>query len=164
MDTRKIYRVPKRSVDVRLVLAETQRLECSVFLAESSSKHDGQESLDEFLNEDERYFIPVHVLATDRNILVSKKLIVTLTAPMEDETRRGDYDMIPTASPEVRVDLFNGDSIDGQVHIFGEVQHSRVSDFLNDTRQFLPVFCESEIIFINRDFIRSVEDRTQQGS
>ena len=164
MDSKLVYRVPKISIDVVLSLAGTQKLPSSVYLAEVSSTHDGSETLDEFLNQDTRHFVPVHVTSTDRDILVSKKLIVYLSALFSRVPAEPFYDVEPTTSADVLVELLTGDKLRGKIHIYREVQHSRVLDFLNDKRQFLPLYSGEDVIFINRDFIRSVEEQFEQES
>lgn len=160
METKDTFKVPKKEMEVTLVLTENQKLQCSVFLAHMSSTMGGIETLDEFLNQDDRQFIPVHVKETDRNILVSKKLIVYLHAAEADETGEKPDGPRPTTTADVEVDISNGECFEGTVRIFKELRHSRVQDFLNDPRKYLPLYPDRGVIFINRDMIRCVRERT----
>lgn len=150
--------VPKYNLPVTLKLTGQDHLPCEVYLAQSSQKGGRPETLDEFLNLDEREFIPVKFLETGRHIMVSKKLIEFVAVDQSLSGAYGKPQAPPTAEYQVRIELISGMSLEGKVSIYLDAEHARVSDLLNLGEPFIPIATSEEVIYVHRSMIRRVEE------
>ena len=149
------YQVPMIEVAVNVLLdGSGDGEELYLYLAPYSDRRDGPETLADYLNGPRRFFPTV---AGGVPKMVNR-----------DQIRWLRTERLPTAfDPDMTVieklaiiELADGARIEGMLPIDRPLEHSRISDLLNDAAEcFLRIDDEQETFFVNKAFIRSVIPR-----
>ena len=143
--------VPMLSIDAELQLAGGTSARVTLFLSTRSPRHDGPETLGEFLDAPRR-FLPVR---TERgNGLVARDAIVTVRVAKDVEAGRPDAP--PPAIDMVRIALENGAAIDGVLLHPAAGNRARLSDFFNTAPDFFAVEDEGGIVHVSKRRVVSI--------
>lgn len=152
-----IYRVPRRELDVRILLDDGRTLDGLLF-ASRTGVLGGPEDALHFLNTDSEDFIPL-VCGKDSFLLNKAGIIwVQLTGESADEiavTSRGGRPV------PVRLTLTGGLSVVGTLSIVMPVERNRVVDYMNAAGRFVPLFGDGVATLVQRGFVVSV--RSSEG-
>jgi hypothetical protein len=149
-------RVPKRRVEVELLLLGAGRQRVAVFLAEFSSVHEGHERLGDLLGGPTE-FIPAVDVATGATLIVHIACIGAALAGPEEAL--DDDAELPTEC-EVEVTLLDGQSLSGVLSFVRPPERSRIVDFLNDAPLFFPLTIGDRVAFINKHRVSRVAEKT----
>jgi hypothetical protein len=148
-------RVPKRRVEVELLLLGAGRQRVSVFLAEFSSVHEGHERLGDLLC-GETEFIPAVDPGTEKAVLIRVESIgAALAGPIE---ALDDDAALPTEH-EVDVTLLDGQSLAGVLSFVQPPERSRIVDYLNDAPPFFPLIVGDRVAFINKKRVTRIAEK-----
>lgn len=145
-------RIPKRSVEVELLLLGSGRQRVTVFLGEFSSEHAGSERLSDLLN-GSADFLPAVEYGGGRLIFLGRSCIgAALVAGEEEPT---DDATLPTEH-EVRVVLIDGQELEGALSFVRPTDRSRIIDFLNDAPAFFPLLIAGQVALVNKRSVAHV--------
>lgn len=146
-----IFRVPKREVEARILLDDGRTVDCTIFTAVTSPEGGPQRVLDR-LNDPEEEFLPVH--AGEERFLLNRSGIVTVELGGEAESVEG-VDSDAGKMVAVRLTLTGGIGLIGRFHLVMPPERSRVLDYLNAAPRFLPLYGESKVTLVQRNYIVS---------
>lgn len=142
------YRIPRRSVPVRLLLDDGRRLEGELYV----SMADGTafEGVLHRLNDPSEDFVPLAV--GDDRFLLQKAGIVTaeLAEPVSSAEEPG------VRAVRARLSLMGGTALLGQLRVEMPPERARVLDYLNAAPRFVPVWGPSGVTLVQRRAIVSV--------
>ena len=150
------YRSPTRAVLVEIALGGDRYETVSLFLSTLSETHPGAETLDDALNH-ERDFLPVRSNETEQTFLIRRRAIlrVTVSDDVAAECRANDEAF--SCLDLVRLELTDGETIEGTLATVLPPQKPRLSDYFNGgATAFVPLAVEEGVTFVNRDFISIV--------
>jgi hypothetical protein len=155
-----LYRIPRRELDVRILLDDGRTLDGSLF-SSTTGVRGGPEDALHFLNTDSEDFIPL-ACGKDSFLLNKAGIIwVQLTGEAAEEiavsSRSGRR--VP-----VRLTLTGGLSVVGTLSIVMPPERNRVVDFMNATGRFLPLFGDGVVTLVQRGFVVSVRSAEGDGS
>jgi len=149
------YQVPRREVRARILLDDGRILDCLVFTAATAPDGGPQRVLDR-LNETDEEFVPVS--CRDDRFLVNKSGIVTVQITQPDEIAAlSDAGAIERA---VRLSLAGGINLVGRFQISMPPERSRVIDFLNAAKRFVPLLGPDRVTLVQRNYIVAVRSPT----
>lgn len=148
-------RVPKRRVDVELLLIGAGRQRVAVFLAEFSSVHEGHERLSDLLGGPAE-FVPAVDSGTGAALFVHLSSIGAALAPPEEAL---DDDATLPTEHEVEVTLLDGQTLSGVLSFVRPPERSRIVDFLNDAPAFFPLMIGERVAFINKARVTRVAEK-----
>lgn len=151
-------KVPRIKVPCKIYIHHSGEEDCEFFLAEVSPYHPGSETFDEFLNLDQREFIPIRLLYSGRIILISRKYIETVIVDARLPFIDLNEGTPPTREVQVEVQMEDGRIYKGKLKIYGGVFESRVLDFINQGGNFFQLYGEDKIYYINKNFLRKIEE------
>ena len=148
-------RVPKRRVEVELLLLGSGRQRVAFFLGECSSEHLGGERLSDLLN-GSADFLPAIELGSDLPIFLGRScigaaLIAGAEEPADDAT-------LPTEH-EVTIALTDGQELTGALSFVRPPDRSRILDFLNDAPAFFPLVLGERLALVNKRSVARVVAR-----
>jgi len=149
MDDAKIEKATRRA---RFLLSDGTDVDGDVFVGLYEPHHIGPQRVGELIN-DEGPFLPVKT--GGGTLLLNRRHVVHVTMPSEWEA-----DELATLGKRytVVVSLVTGQSLDGVIFVNLREGASRVKDYFNQPVAFLPLFRQGWIVYLNRDFIRSIQD------
>lgn len=131
-------KVPKRRVPVSLTLAGGVRTRVDLFLADAVPGLSDRERLCDLLEEDAP-FLPALDLESGAITFISRAALVVAEAGADAERGPGDELGLPT-EVAVEVTVVEGQRLRGHVSYVLPPDRARLVDFLNDDRQFLPLY------------------------
>jgi len=149
MDDRTIQ---KETQQITVELSDGTQIDGEVFLRLHEAHHTGRQKIGDLLNQD-LSFIPVRT--SKGSVLLNSSQIVVVKIKQEFEK---DDLMTLGRKYAVRVKTVQGKEIVGDIFVNLPEESSRVKDCLNQPIRFFPVFQSTSILYINRQFILSVQD------
>ncbi len=147
-------RVPILPLEVDFTVSDGSRLEGTVFLAPNSPRHDGPETLDEFLNA-ARSFLPVRSGGSFL-LLGSDSILVAKASPEAPLLSRLPGHVIANVYV-VRVYLENGACVEGALSSNLPAGSSRVSDAFNQAGRFVPIESSDAVYLVRKDRVTRIE-------
>jgi hypothetical protein len=149
MDEQRIEKVTQK---VHFELADRHQLDGEVFLRLYESHHTGHQMVGDLLNES-LSFIPVKTAGGV--FLLSASQIVT--AAVSSESEKDDL-MTLGKQYTVRIKTTLDEEIRGDIFVNLPEESSRVKDYFNQPARFFPLFQPASILYINRQFILTVQE------
>jgi hypothetical protein len=146
-------RVPKREVEVEVMLPGGQARRISVFLAEGAPNRPGPERLSDLLN-GSASFIPARDASTGTMTFLNRASIAVARLPAGDEPADESF-TIPTEH-EVEITLADGTRLAGLVAYVAPASHDRLVDFLNRPEPFLRLLEEGRVALVGRAHVARV--------
>lgn len=145
-------RIPMKEVPAEVALSGLDPDRYTLFLAPFSDRHEGAETLDEYLN-GHRLFFPM--LSEGVAKIVSREQILWLRF---DRSEQEGSDSI--LHKRTIVEMLDGSRLEGLMRIDRPVEQQRVSDVLNDAREaFVRLDDDDTTRYVNKRFIRTVIPR-----
>jgi len=139
---------------VVVALLGTDPEEHSVYLQQASPRHDGAETMAEYLNSERRFF---PMLCAGVPKMVNRDQILWVRSPKTLDPEELEVTIIERLTI---LELTDGSRLEGVVPIDRPREQSRISDVLNDaTEAFLRIDGEGETYYVNKGFIRTVIPR-----
>jgi hypothetical protein len=151
-------KIPRRTITARVFFHRYGEEACDFFLAESSERHQGPETLDEFLNLDPREFIPIRMRDSGSIVLISKKFIEAATVPADSPALESDHGVPPTREAKLKVTMTDDRTYLGTLRIFGPAYEARVTDFMNAPGAFFQLHTEAGVCYINKFYLSRLEE------
>ena len=152
-----IYRVPRREVEVRILLDDGRTLDGSLFTARTGPNGRPTDVL-RHLNDNDEDFIPL-VCGQDSFLLNKAGIIwVQLSGEAADEVAA---DLSGGRRVTARLTLAGGISLVGRLAIVMPPERTRVLDYMNATGRFVPLFGEGQVTLVRRSFVVTV--RSSEG-
>jgi hypothetical protein len=127
-------------------------LDVHFFLAYRAEAHPGAETILDVLNS-EKTFIPLEDILTNEILLIGKTEIMYLSLS-SDETLPSKLEAV--AIP-VKVELMNGEILEGKFFTDLPPDKLRLSDFLNYTQQFISLWQVENNLILNKAYILSAK-------
>jgi len=155
-----IYRVPKRELDVRILLDDGRTLDGSLFAAMTGGSEGPEDAL-HFLNTNSEDFIPL-VCGKD-SFLLNKAGIIWVQVAGEEAREIAESNRTGRPVP-VRLTLTGGLSAVGTLSIVMPPERNRVVDYMNAAGRFLPLFGDGVATLVQRGFVVSVRSAEGDGS
>ena len=155
-----IYRVPKRELDVRILLDDGRTMDGSLF-ASYIGGSDGPEDALHFLNTNSEDFIPL-VCGKD-SFLLNKAGIIWVQVVGDEAEVIAASNRTGRTVP-VRLTLTGGLSVVGKLSIVMPPERNRVVDYMNAAGRFLPLFGDGVATLVQRGFVVSVRSAEGEGS
>jgi len=149
MDERKIE---KQTQEVVFEMSDRSVVSGKVFLGLYEAHHTGRQKVGDLLNE-QLSFVPVKTVRGA--VLLNMSHIVTVT--VRSEVEKDDL-MTLGKKYAVRIKTTQGKEVKGDIFVDLPEETSRVKDYFNQTFYFFTIFQATSIIYINRQFILSVEN------
>ena len=137
-------KVPKRRVPVSLTLAGGVHTRVALFLADAVPGLSDHERLCDLL-EDDAPFLPALDLESGAITFISRAALVVAEAGADAERGPGDELGLPTEFA-VEVMVVDGQRLRGHVSYVLPPDRARLVDFLNDGRQFLPLYGDGDTV------------------
>jgi len=135
---------------VTLALTEAAPFRCEIYLSPYSHRHEGHETIEEYLNSN-RAFFPTNDGGVPK--LVNREQLLWLRAP-RSEAEELAYGV---SEAHVILELIDGMRVEGNVQTNRPVGQARVSDILNSPHEaFVCLRTENDACFVNKRFIRQV--------
>jgi hypothetical protein len=149
MDDRTIQ---KETQQVTVVLSDGTQIDGEVFLRLHEAHHTGRQKIGDLLNQD-LSFIPIRT--SKGFILLNRSQIVSVKIKQEFEK---DEIMTLGKKYAVRVRTVQGKEVVGDMFVNLPEESCRIKDHLNQPIRFFSLFQSASILYINREFILSVQD------
>jgi hypothetical protein len=152
-----IYRVPRRQIQVRILVDDGRTLDGALFTAEAGAGGRPEDVL-QHLNDTEKGFVPL--MCGEDSFLLNKAGIIwaqvsgAAAEEIAADARTGRH--VP-----VRLTLAGGLSVVGKFVIVMPAERSRVLDYLNAAGRFLPLYGEGTVTLVQRRFVVTV--RSSEG-
>lgn len=144
------YRVPMKELPVTLALIDAGPAEYTLFLAPFSSKHDGGELLEEYLN-GARRFLPMTAEGAAK--IINRDQILWISV-VDYVGLAGNYD-VPVGEKRAILELVDGSRLEGFLDMNRPADRSRLSDVLNDDgERFVRLTEEKTTYFVNKNHVR----------
>jgi CheY-like chemotaxis protein len=132
--------------------------EGSLFLHLSAESHDGPETVLDRLNEPDRFLV-LSVADDSPVVLLNKIQIIRVDVPSGVGSPEAAA-LLPAIDVErVRVQLINGERLDGTLRVEGPAGRHRLSDLLNDQPSFLPLQGPARLHLLQKRFISRIIPR-----
>lgn len=148
-------RVPKRRIEVELLLHGQSPSRFAVFLGEFAEGHVGSERLSDLLNGASEFF-PALELSSNTLLFVHRVSVVYARLPLPLEAELEEQDTIPTEH-EVRVGFADGQRIEGLVTFVLPPDRSRLIDYLNEKPPFFRLVDKQQATLINKRYVSHVQ-------
>ncbi len=143
------FRVPMVEMEVTVAMTEAEPTVSVIFLSPYSHRHEGFETVEEYLN-GPRAFFPVKMGGVSK--LVNRDQILWLRAP-----RFPGEIAYATAEADVILEMIDGMRVEGMFEIARPVGQARISDVLNnDHDMFVCLRDGDDNYYANKRFIRQV--------
>lgn len=143
-----------RELHVQVALADSEPADYVIFLSPFSEHHVGFETLDDYLNAS-RSFFPM--VTEGQSKIINRETILwvrTDTLPEDVEPNDG------LLRKRTLFELVDHSTFEGLVVIDRPIEQSRISDLLNDPKQFfIRVDADAGAYFINKRFMRAAIPR-----
>ena len=140
------YKVPKVSIPVRVVMTAGGLLDGQAFVADIARDHTGPERLEEMLNEPE-LFMPL--VSKGKVYILNKRHLLYMTTSARSEIDYYKSLTTITRAEEVRLILRSGRAVTGTLLVEMPAGMSRVQDYLNSNRSFLPVLVRGQLALVS---------------
>ncbi|HEV2720286.1 MAG TPA: hypothetical protein VG323_09745 [Thermoanaerobaculia bacterium] len=149
-----MFTIPMVEQAVTVALLGTDPEEHNVYLQQASPRHDGAETMAEYLNSARRFF---PMLCAGVPKMVNRDQILWVRSPKMLDPESLEVTLIERLTI---LELTDGSRLEGVVPIDRPREQSRISDVLNDaTESFLRIDGEGETYYVNKGFIRTVIPR-----
>lgn len=146
--------MPTLPQPVTLLLASGDEEEVTVYLADSSPKHGGPESLDEFLNSERRFF-PVK-RNSGHSALIRRHAVVHVRVSLDSPVQSRRESATVPAIDLVRVRMDNGSELDGVLLHVDRAGHERLSDTFNEPADFFAIEVANGVVYVNKHHVVSL--------
>jgi hypothetical protein len=147
------FRIPMKEIAAEVALSGLDPDRYQLFLAPFSDRHEGSETLDEYLNGN-RGFFPMLCEGVAKIVNRDQILWLRLEKRPQDETE------LTVVQKLTIVELIDGSRLEGYIWIDRPAEQQRVSDLLNDPHEFFVRLDDEESThYVNKKFIRSVIPR-----
>jgi hypothetical protein len=127
-------------------------LDVHFFLAYHAESHPGVETILDVLSS-EKTFIPLEDILTNEILLIGKTEIMYLSLP-SGETFPNKLEAVAIPA---KVELLNGEIMQGKFITDLPPDKLRLSDFLNYTPQYIALWRDQESLILNKGYILSVK-------
>ena len=149
MDERAIQ---KETQQVTVDLSDGTHIDGEFFLRLFEAHHTGRQTIGDLLNQN-LFFIPIKT--SKGFVLLNTSQIVVVQIKQEFEK---DELMTLGKKHTVRIRTVQGREMSGDLYVNLPVESSRVKDYVNQPIQFFSLYQAASILYINRQFILSVQD------
>ncbi len=146
-------KVPKRRVQVEVLLAGGGARQVTVFLAGFASSHAGRERLSDLLNAAEGEFVPAIDADSDELMFLNRRSVAVAHVLREWES---DEELTGGSEHEVEIDLIDGTHLLGTVRYVMPPERSRLNDYLNDAQPFVRLERGDKVTLVNKQHIARV--------
>jgi hypothetical protein len=158
----KMFQVPRRAVDVQVLLRSGIELPGTLYAAASGP--DGRPGrLGDRLNEDAERFVALR--SGDDGCLLNKSWILMVQLDLAEEAQELEQ-TAAMREVQVRLKLAGGTVLEGRLPYSMPPGRGRLIDYLNEAPHFIPLICSDRLTMVNRDFvvkIRAVEGDGNPG-
>jgi len=138
------------ALPVVLALSEKAPFDCEIYLSPYSHRHDGNETIEEYLNSN-RSFFPTNEDGVPK--LINREQLLWLRAPRA-ATEELAYGV---SEAHVIMELTDGLRVEGNVQTHRPTGQARISDILNSPHEaFVCLRTDEDACFVNKKFIRQV--------
>ncbi len=144
-------RVPKRRVQVEVLLAGGGVRQVTVFLADFASGHTGPERLSDLLIAHEE-FVPAVDVTSDAMTFLGRHSIAAARVAREWE----HTDLEGGERHEVELTLTDGTQLRGAVSFVLPPERSRLLDYLNDAQPFIRLAEGDRVALVNKRHVARV--------
>lgn len=145
-----MFKIETIKKGVEVFFSDGSHLSGNFFVLPRSPSRAGGELISELLNGD-RTFVPLE-LAEGQVVLLQKGCVVKVLLEGNEVNRDFPYQK----KIEARVCFLSGENMDGRVYLDLPESHSRLSDFLNYSKQFFCLEADDEEYLINSRFVKMV--------
>lgn len=140
-----MYEIPKISVPVEIVLADSESIMGKMFVTEDLLSAGGDPLIEEFLNEEEDWFFPFESDAGAYR-LINKRQVAYIRTEQDDKEIR---EQTPIQPRNLVAHFTNERTVYGVV--FPTLaEESRVSDIINVDEDFIVIYQNSQKMIVNR--------------
>ena len=150
MDERKIE---KEAQAILFELSDGSEIEGEVFLGLYEAHHEGHQKIGDLLNNAESRFIP---LRTKKGTLLLNRSRIAL-AKVTTELEKDDL-MTLGKKYLISLKMLGGKEIQGEIFVNLPEGFCRVKDYFNQPTQFFPLVQTEVVVYINQEFVLSVQD------
>jgi hypothetical protein len=155
-----IYKVPRRELDVRILLDDGRTLDGSLFASITDSMGGPEDAL-HFLNSNSEDFIPL--MCGKDSFLLNKAGIIWVQLSGESAREVAESHNTGRSVP-VRLSLAGGLSVVGTLSIVMPPERNRVLDYMNAMGRFVPLFGDGVATLVQRGFVVSVRSADGNGA
>lgn len=148
--------VPVQSATCLFWTVDGMSFEGSLSLHLNAETHEGNETVLDRLN-GPNLFLPLRVPGNLPVVFLNKIQIVRVDAPHEGGTPADPEHEAETNTQPIKVQLINGEQLQGTVRIDGPRGRRRLSDFLNTQPAFLPLVGPELLHLLHKRFIVRIE-------
>jgi hypothetical protein len=145
-------KVPKRRVQVEVLIPGGGARQVIVFLAEFAPTHTGPERLSDLLNAEDE-FVPALDVATDTMMFLGRHSIAAARVAHEWELGEQPEEGV---QHDVEITLTDGTPLRGSVFFVPPHAGSRLLDYLNDEQTFVRLAEPEKVALINKRQIARV--------
>lgn len=143
-----MYEIPKIPVSVEVTLAQNETISGKMFVTEDLVSAAGNPQLLDFLNDDEDRFFPFESAAGAYRLINKQQVILIRTEQDDSEIR----EQTPIKPRNMVAHCTSDRTIYGMVYPT-LAEESRVSDIINDAREFIAIYQNGQKIILNRQHI-----------
>lgn len=148
--------IPARPVPLTVWTIDGATLRGQIFLRLHDEAHAGPETVQDRLN-DPDLFLTLSVPGDEPLVFLNKIQVIRVDVPADQEPQPEVPDSSVGVSIEpIRVQLINGEQLNGIVRIEGPAGKRRLSDFLNTQPAFLPLKGADGLHLLHKRFIAQV--------
>ncbi len=140
-------KVPKRRVQVEVLVPGSPPRQVTIFLAEFASHHTGPERLSDLLNTHDQFVPALEGTAT---IFLGRQSIAAVRVARAWELGE---EPVEGQQHELEVLLADGTSLRGLVNFLLPTERSRLLDFLNDAQPFVRLLERDQVALVNKRHI-----------
>jgi hypothetical protein len=155
-----LYKVPRRELDVRILLDDGRTLDGSLFASKTDTTGGPEDAL-HFLNTNSEDFVPL--MCGKDSFLLNKAGIIWVQLSGQGAREIAAAHRIGRPVP-VRLSLAGGLSVVGTLSIVMPPERNRVVDYMNAVGRFVPLFGEGVTTLVQRGFVVSVRSADGDGS
>lgn len=148
--------VPVQSETATFWTVDGMSFQGTLSLHLNAEKHQGPETILDRLN-DPNLFIPLRVLGDVPVVFLNKIQIVRVDVSHEEGTPVDLEHVVEADIQHIKVQLINGELLQGTVRIEGPSERWRLSDFLNTQPAFLPLIGPEFLHLLHKRFIGQIQ-------
>jgi len=145
------FKVQKIRKKAELFLADGSNMAGNFFVSPQTPNHAGSESISDLLT-NERIYIPFEL--NDGDVVLVQKESIVMILLKESELNK---DLPYLKSSRVTVLLLSGETLEGEVYLDLPQSRSRLSDFLNYSKEFFYLEVENQDYLVNSRFVKIVQ-------